>query len=723
MLLSVFICLFLVCSLFAYLASAPRQTSLLFGVDSLFLALSLGLSITSFLGLSLLISNLFQLRLLLAGLAALSAFFLLLALLRHGGRLPSLVWHEPFSSTHFFLLLILLIAAYFRFPPANYVPGGQDQGVYVNAANHFARTGRVFLRDETIGLLDDNKPLQELYVTRNYRAINKNQFGKYRGSFIPGFYVGDFSQHQLVAQFYHLHPMWFAISHLLLGPEASTYPLSLFSWLCVLAVYLITERFTKRSSLALAAALLLALSPAHSYFAKFPVSEGTACFFFIAALYAILHSADKHGQDLLISALSFGCLFLTRITGFLFLPLILLYVALRFAQNLTNKQRLNLALYAFALTSFYVLSFFYGMVFSRPYSVAIYKSKLNIGMDILSQAPIYFAIFALLYGAILLLLSLFQRRSRIFLLPLARWRRYWPLCLLLAALLFIGYRGYLLAFSNHYITHRWFGSRWDIAGKGLEAVKHLNITVLAAFLSPIGMLFFLLGLYFLLSKSLIKREHMLFGVFAFLLFVVLTGKQLMSPYLYFYGRYLVSELLPLAIIISVYGAYELSLYFKQQHISVLIVLCYLFSFAYYSLPAAWAHTRQTEAFAFYSEMKKVADIVGPKAVLFIEKRKFPEVQIVTPFRFTYGLHTFSFRMTDFGDRSGFSNTADYFNKKGFRVFLMTSRKYWRSEVFLKPRLKLVVPIVNFVGTRGKILPNRFGHQRFGFYLYEYRAAN
>src|SRR5262245_20663927 len=45
------------------------------------------------------------------------------------------------SASH--LLMILLVALFFRVPSYNYVLGGQDEGVYVNMANDLARTGSI----------------------------------------------------------------------------------------------------------------------------------------------------------------------------------------------------------------------------------------------------------------------------------------------------------------------------------------------------------------------------------------------------------------------------------------------------------------------------------------------------------------------------------------------------------------------------------------------------
>ena len=176
-------------------------------------------------------------------------------------KFPKVLFHFKISKTIILLIIILILASFFRLPTWNWICGGQDQGAYVNNGNYIARTGKIIYRDTVFTLLKD-KPNALKYYQKNTNII--------RG--FNGIYLGFVNSNIWYPHGFHLMPIWFAISNLLLGVQNTTFPLYLFSILSIILIFILAKDFTGNNYIGLLSALLMAVNPILSFFSKFPVS-------------------------------------------------------------------------------------------------------------------------------------------------------------------------------------------------------------------------------------------------------------------------------------------------------------------------------------------------------------------------------------------------------------------------------------------------------------------
>src|SRR5712691_1132183 len=216
------------------------------------------------------------------------------------------------------LLLILGVALFFRVPTYLYVLGGQDEGVYVNMAAHLARTGSLVPSDPVLEKLRQPAAI-ERYLADNYEPH----------IFLPGVYRLPGSPPKLEFQFYHLFPVWMALFAGVFGFGTSVYALTFLALISVAFLYRLTLAVTDSRPAALIAGLLVASNPLHAFFSKFPLSEVptlafSAMAFTFLAFYCFSTRAARRYRWLILAALAMLCLFTTRISGFFYVPFLLL---------------------------------------------------------------------------------------------------------------------------------------------------------------------------------------------------------------------------------------------------------------------------------------------------------------------------------------------------------------------------------------------------------------
>jgi hypothetical protein len=287
------------------------------------------------------------------------------------------------DATSLSLLALLLVTVLLRLDTYPWTGGGQDQGVYVNMATYFQHHGQIMPVDQIRESLPDD--LKPLYDESNYEkpAPYNWEEGRREGSYLPGVFVADREHSQLVFQFYHLHPLWMSIFGELFGDENRGYSLLLFSLLSVAAFFLLTLELTGRVGAAVTCGALIALNPLHAFFTRFPVTEIVALTFSsLAFLYLLRYSRESRDQRfnpawLWISAVAIGCMFFTRISGFMYVPIVcfLLFVCELHVED--RQRRRQLRTYFFAVLALYALSVFYGLAYSFPYAMDIYRSSFS----------------------------------------------------------------------------------------------------------------------------------------------------------------------------------------------------------------------------------------------------------------------------------------------------------------------------------------------------------
>ena len=264
------------------------------------------------------------------------------------------------------LICLGLICLFFRLPAYNYVLGGQDQGLYVNTAHYIVRTGGIDVRDAPLEKLQGS-PYIETYLSEN------------RGPtiYLPGVYEHSPDGDKLQFQFYHLFPVWMALFIGIFGSASGLYALSFFALLSVLFFYKLALTASGSSRTALIAGGLLAVCPLHVWFSKFPVTEVPALAFsligftYLAAYFNHNGTAGKT-RYLWISALAFGALFVTRISGFMYMPFLIGIAMVGTATDENRVRQRAISIWAIAVTILYGISVWYGLRWSSLYATDIY---------------------------------------------------------------------------------------------------------------------------------------------------------------------------------------------------------------------------------------------------------------------------------------------------------------------------------------------------------------
>lgn len=449
------------------------------------------------------------------------------------------------------LLLILLLATIFRAPPYNHLLSGQDQGVYVATASHYERTGSPFFTDE-LNLRAAQTGVKDQYEKLNSGELTFHKKGKYEGVLFAGLFIADRSVGKCVPQFYPLHPLWMAIFGTTLGESNRVGSLILFSLLSVLFFFLLATELSGGDRWAgRFAAVFLAVNPLHAFFSKFPVAEVVSLSFLLAAFYFMLkfyngsRTREASGLDLVLATGSMLCVFLTRISGFLYLPFFLIAAA-SLLLSPSRQGRRPLLMCILAIFATFAASLLYGYLYSYPYTVEIYGSILGnliFGRSraILSAAA---ALFFISGGIILARLSP-TRRKKIG-LHLTRASAALPL-LIFGVFIWAMSRVYFLGFTEFYRPASDLVA-WGAVHQGWKSFPFTSFFALAAYLSPVGLILCLFALWHFRKPT---RPPQITYMLLFMLWAWTygIGMQGILVYHYYYGRYLLSETIPSGILL------------------------------------------------------------------------------------------------------------------------------------------------------------------------------
>ena len=220
------------------------------------------------------------------------------------------------------LLLVLGMGTAIRLDPSPYLHGGQDQGIYVNVGHHIARTGRLrpvdpLLAGKVPGLL-----AVDVHASHELRPIPEGSplAGVREGRWNAGLHIEDASEGRIIPAFFHLLPVWLAITELDFGFARSTWALVLFAGLAQLAAFGLGYRLgagdddddlgdrRRAWAVGLIAATGLALNPLDLWISTFPVTENLARTALLGAAWLGLEAsrAERKGEPgaLLMAALA-----------------------------------------------------------------------------------------------------------------------------------------------------------------------------------------------------------------------------------------------------------------------------------------------------------------------------------------------------------------------------------------------------------------------------------
>lgn len=240
--------------------------------------------------------------------------------------------------------MLLLGSAVVYFRPHEYILGGADAGTYLNIASTAAHTGQFVVHDEWSAFLRTapevtlrQQPPQ--WLTRYLQFV--------------GYYLDDADPSRVIPQFFPFHPMLLALGVSLGGIKGGLLVTPLWGVLSLAAVYFVARRLFG-APIALLAATLLALTPTHIYFARYPTTEPLTLLLIFSALLAFQMLWDDRAAGSLWGVFGGGALgaaLLTRID----LPVVMIIFGAAFVVvRLGNQWSRGWTWFALTLTAFIV---------------------------------------------------------------------------------------------------------------------------------------------------------------------------------------------------------------------------------------------------------------------------------------------------------------------------------------------------------------------------------
>ncbi len=470
-------------------------------------------------------------------------------------------------SWHIWLLIAL--ALILRFRPYQYIMGGQDQGTYVNIAHQYIRNGQLKYKDAfREGLTPEQKEL----------------YDKHNPYLMPSIKYWDRAASEYTMEFYPLHPAWLAMFEAFVGKNLSTLALTFFSILSIIGFYLLGYEIAGRKKLpGYLAALLVAISPSHVFFSKLPVSEMLAVYFIVFTAYYLYRFIEDKGantRNLVLSAALFNCFCYTRMSSFLYIPIVILLAActILFTQEFRLKKALLLYFVALIGMVGNSLAFYYYQI--PPLFHLVYSGTLQ---KILGQEPVTrVTAYTILTIASLGILYYLSNQNRLTKLKtnILQYYRYFFVLGLLAV---IGLNFYKLAeqsftpanFPDFVLERQWYVYRF-----AWEKVKYILAYTMFAQVGPL-----LLGIFAILPllklPDKLKPKFMYLWLFILFFFAVNTEYIWTIRYYYYDFRYFFSELIP--YIIALAGTYLGIALAHAKKTRVVLLSCLVLIIGYFSV--------------------------------------------------------------------------------------------------------------------------------------------
>ncbi|HET6584970.1 MAG TPA: hypothetical protein VFG69_16050, partial [Nannocystaceae bacterium] len=231
---------------------------------------------------------------------------------------PARAWIEP--------LALVLLALALRVPFMDYALAGRDQGTYTLRAEHTARTGAIGLVDPVLATAGRERgersgpdDLLGLYPRRAERW----RTDVYEASYRPGFYLADREGGVVVPQFFHLHPMTMTVAAWIVGADAMGIVVTLEGLLTVLAVLAVGRRLWGAGPWPAIAAALVALSPLAIWVHRSALTESLTGLLTWAAVLACLRARARLPGGLVLAAVLLGATAWVRGNAWITAPVVL----------------------------------------------------------------------------------------------------------------------------------------------------------------------------------------------------------------------------------------------------------------------------------------------------------------------------------------------------------------------------------------------------------------
>lgn len=531
------------------------------------------------------------------------------------------------------LLLVLVLALLLRLPPALHLQSTGDPGVYVAMAGYFAQDGSLDVLDPVRERLES----PEAVARFDSNNVDKNllQPGISVEPGIPGHYI---------FQFYHVHPAWMAIFASLFGMASAPASQVSFGILSLFFAALLIERLTRDWRAGVIGCAIFSLMPLHIFFSKFPISEmPTLAFAFIAA-YALSRAADE-GDDafqrrwLLFASLSFATLCLTRISGFVYVPVLYTGALLSYIYIAAPATRRRFVAFWVALIAIYFASVIYGLVWSHPYAVSLYH--MHFGGRLLRRVPWILLGCAVVAAVPFVLLRRDALRTRSATALRDGWNRVqrWLPVLLACIVLAGAARALTLGYTDHYRGSAWYDLTWRMSHAGIDAVFRSALLITGENIGP--------ALAVLLPVALYKPGASATRVLLTIMVVVMLGYtavlQWFLPFQYYYARYLLSEVVPFSVLLIVLRCAD---GWQLPSLRPWILTAGAIT-AIYFVWFAWPLIGFREARGAESSLARIAGYLDQRSVLLVDENNLLNAfRFATPLRMWFGKNLYSVRNPD-----------------------------------------------------------------------------
>lgn len=530
------------------------------------------------------------------------------------------------------ILLLAVLAISLRVPAYDYVLGGQDEGLYVNIANVIERTGGIAITDKIAGQLRGS-PYLATYLEGNRGAYVIE--GKTYPDYLNGIYPDQPEPTALEFQFYGLFPVWIALFGGLFGINHGVYALTFLSVLSVIFFYRLAQTLTDKRAAGLAAGLLLALNPLHAFFSKFPVTEVPAlAFSTIAFGYLAIYTKTREGprwEWLLISAAAMGCVFITRISGFMYIPFL---VVLAMAYLIADSNRTRAAAvnrWAIGVAGLYGLSVVYGLVYAGHYAMDIYTLSFErlFGDAWKAGAGLLVCGTVAAWGGVAWI-ARHGKLARFDAWSVMLMRRAVGFCLL-GALVVAAVKAYELGWTARFDATLLARIYPHLAHQGWRSVMATSFSQLLVYTGPALLLFLILAWR---SRSEPQSECLRIFVIGF--FVYIVTLQWLLPYGPYYARYLLSELVPylLLFVVVIWS-------FAQRRLWRTILAAGLVLTGIYNGMVAAQQIGKGENAGLYGNLAKMLTGIGSNDLVLLQAGNsgIPNnSEIKTPLIYTFGLN-------------------------------------------------------------------------------------
>jgi hypothetical protein len=567
------------------------------------------------------------------------------------------------------------MALAFRIAPFPWITGGQDEGVYVNMA-------RVFEDQGTAHPLDNEREtfskvgLREFYDQRNYVEVGLPEYKDrwpYGRTLYGRAFVYDGQTSKYESMFLPLHTLWMSIFGQVFGYEHGDYSLFMFSLISIFAFSLLVIDLSGGNLWPGALmAFLLVISPLHSYFSKFPVSELVEFAFFGGALYSLaryyrLRSEDREGEPkplrfylALSCVMLFGC-FLTRISSFVPVPALIVLLILAATSPRNSLARSELIGYALAALATFAIAIDFQLTVSSFYSNDIYRDSFaELFGPRWRQVVVAIGISILVLAA---LLSFDGFRKSRFNLEVRK-RLIGAAAAMTLATFAIGlYRTYMFSFTPTFASALNF---YHEDNQGLNSIWKTSIFLFANDLGYVGIFLFAAAVFYYRKTADLKIQALIYVSVPVM--VYLFVEQWFLHYQYYYARYAFSEAYPIALMFICLYSYEKTRIKGFARNAVFAVLSIMSVIYLVDTVCQFKGQDDSAAPEFFHKMQAV---VGPNDLLLFNWEDFtPHDAIATPLILTYAFHNTSIpTLQDFDE-----NMEKYRSLPYEHIYLLTAKK-------------------------------------------------